>query len=117
MVWYRRLSDRRGRLRFELVGQLWGTLGITEPLVLCDVCRGGALVKSRVPLPAGSVHRMRFVTERDHTEEIQVRVCHVTATTGGVAGERFLIGLEFVGLESAALEQIGQLLAAGDVRS
>jgi hypothetical protein len=43
----RRLGDRRGRARFEIVGQLWGALESVQPLVLHTLSRGGALLESR----------------------------------------------------------------------
>ena len=47
----RRLGDRRGRPRFEIVGELWGTLDTALSMPLLNVGRGGALVRSTVPLP------------------------------------------------------------------
>ncbi len=110
MVWNRRLSDRRGHLRFEIVGQLWGTLGAVEALPLRDISRGGALVESVVPLPAASIQTMRLILERNATE-VQVRVCHLRSAVDGVGGTQYLIGLEFVSLPAAALEEIDRLVA------
>ena len=48
------MSDRRVRPRFEIVGQLWGTMETVVAMTLCNVGYGGALVESDVPLPSNS---------------------------------------------------------------
>ena len=46
----RRLGDRRGRPRFEIVGELRGTLDTVIGLPLVDIGKSGALVESPVAL-------------------------------------------------------------------
>ena len=52
----RKIGDRRIRPRFDIVGDLWGTLETVLQLPLRNVGRGGALIHSHVPLPSHSVH-------------------------------------------------------------
>src|SRR5512135_1226176 len=111
MVTKDRLGDRRGDLRFEIIGQLWGSLETVEPLPLRNVGRGGALVESRLALAADTVHGVRFAYNA-RTTTIQARVCHVTPIAGPRGTERYLIGLEFLEPEASALEQIDSLVAA-----
>jgi hypothetical protein len=105
-----RLGDRRGDLRFEIIGQLWGSLETVERLPLRNVGRGGALVESRVPLSAQSVHGVRLLLGEEPSD-VKVRVRHVTPVTTP-AGDRYLVGLEFVDLGLPALEQIDRLVAS-----
>lgn len=115
MVQYRRLSDRRGRLRFEIVGQLWGTLETLEATPLRNLSRDGALVESREALAVDSIHRMRL-TLGGRVGDVQVRVRHVkgwqTAT-----GQRYLIGFEFLEVPSPMREQIARAVTSGFARS
>lgn len=107
----RRLGDRRGRPRFEIVGQLWGALESIEPLHLHDLSRGGALLEARMPLQPDSIHRLRF-SYAGQVADLQARVRHVTARSTPTAHESFLVGLEFLSVPPAALEQIDRLVAA-----
>ncbi len=115
MVTKDRLGDRRSDLRFEIIGQLWGSLETVEPLPLRNVGRGGALVESRLPLTAETVHGIRLAYNAQ-TSTIQAKVRHVTPITGPLGTERYLIGLEFVEPEENALEQIDTLVAASGGR-
>jgi PilZ domain len=109
-TWYRRLGDRRGRLRFELVGELAAVFGTNDALTARDVSWRGASVESTVPLPLDSVHSLRFVTE-DRVGEVTVRVRHVTRTDSP-DGERYRIGFEFLDLQPEMRDEIGRLVAA-----
>ncbi len=116
MVAKDRLGDRRSDLRFEIIGQLWGSLEAVEPLPLRNVGRGGALVESRLPLAADTVHGVRLAYNA-RTSTLQARVRHVTPIVSPLGTERYLIGLEFLEPEEAALEQIDTLVAASGGRS
>jgi hypothetical protein len=96
------VADRRNGLRFEIVGRLRGTL-VAEPAVqLHNISRGGALVEAPWPLSHGSVHTLRLESDT-HVGTADARVCHVRQQwdTG-----RFLIGLEFVGIDAALTEHL-----------
>jgi hypothetical protein len=110
MAYKDRLGDRRGELRFEIIGQLWGSLEVTEQLPLRNVGRGGALVESRQPLSADGVHALRLVIG-NQPSDVQARVRHVTPLREA-AGDRYLIGLEFVNPGVGTLEQIDRIVAA-----
>ena len=51
----RKMGDRRNRPRYDIVGDLWGTLETVLHLPLRNLSRGGALIHSHVPLPSQSV--------------------------------------------------------------
>jgi len=105
-----RLGDRRSDLRFEIIGQLWGSLETVERLPLRNLGRGGALVESRLPLGAQSVHEVRLLFGKQ-PNDVRVKVRHVTPVSTS-AGDRYLIGMEFMDLGLPALEQIDRVVAA-----
>jgi hypothetical protein len=112
MTWYRRVGDRRGRLRFELVGELAAVLGTTDVFAALDVSELGALVESAVPLPVDSVHSLRFV-RGVLVDELTVRVRHVTPTANGSGGGRYRIGLEFLELPTELRSHLHRLAGNG----
>ena len=101
----RRLGDRRGRPRFEIVGDLWGTLDTVIGMPLINVGRGGALVQSSVPLTPDSVHHVALNCDGQHTPA-SVQVRHVRPITGGDGRQHYLIGLSFLSMPAALLAQI-----------
>ncbi len=109
-----RLGDRRGELRFEIIGHLWGSLESVEQLPLHDVGRGGALVESRRPLAQDSVHAMALRFGAEPLHDVRVRVRHVRPSQ---SGEGYLVGLEFLDLDQAAVEQIDRYVGAAMSRS
>ncbi len=110
MPFKERLGDRRGDLRFEIIGQLWGSVETVADLPLRNLTRGGALVESRLPLNAEAVRAVRLV-QGDEASDVQVKVRHVTAQRGA-DGEHYFIGLEFIEPSAAALEQIDRIVSA-----
>ena len=90
----KRLTDRRARPRFEIVGQMPGTVEATVRLVICEISNDGALTRSGVALALGSEHRV-LVRWDDEDVPTTVRVRHVRRDQATAAGV-FLVGLEFV---------------------
>ena len=72
MAFKERLGDRRTDLRFEIIGQLWGSLETVEDLPLCNLARGGALVESRMPVNPEMVRAVRFAFDGT-THDVQAR--------------------------------------------
>jgi hypothetical protein len=99
------MGDRRQKPRFEIVGELGGTLDTVVTLPLRDAGRGGVLADSPVALTVGALHRITFVSEGVHTPA-HVAVRHVRPTTLSTGEQRFLIGLEFASLTPALTELI-----------
>lgn len=107
----RRLGDRRGHPRFEIMGQLWGSLETIEPLRLCNLGLGGAMVESPVPLPVDSVQRLRVAYD-GHVSDVQARVLHVRVSEFPSEGGRFLIGLEFLALRSPLADYVERFVGS-----
>jgi hypothetical protein len=91
----RGVGDRRAKPRFEIVGQLGGTLETPVVLSLHNAGRGGVLADSPVPLAIGAEYRVML-----HCDGIQapahVIVRHVRSETMNTGEKRFLVGFEFV---------------------
>ncbi|MEO5895018.1 MAG: PilZ domain-containing protein [Vicinamibacterales bacterium] len=101
----RRLGDRRVRPRFEIVGDLWGTLDTVVGMPLLNVGVGGVLVHSPVPLTPQSVHHVAVSCDGQQTPT-SVQVRHVRPVTGTDGRDFYLIGLEFLTMPTGLVAQI-----------
>jgi hypothetical protein len=98
----RRIGDRRAKPRFEIVGDLWGSVDVNTLLTIRNLGRGGALVESPMPLPLDSVHAVRAVADGE-SHPLTIRVRH--STDADDRGRRtYLLGLEFLNV-TAALDE------------
>lgn len=100
----RGVGDRRLKPRFEIVGDLAGTLEAVVPLALRDAGQGGVLADSPLPLPIGSEHHLRLLADGMHATA-QGIVRHVRSVTVSTGEERYLIGFEFAG-ENASMKEV-----------
>ena len=101
----RPLGDRRAHVRMEVVGDLWGTLELTETARLVDISTTGVLLDSPVPAAQDSVQALSLrVDGALLTIEAGVRRVEHVATQG--SPRRYYIGLEFVAPPSRLLEAI-----------
>jgi hypothetical protein len=101
----RRLGDRRARPRFEIVGELFGSLETVLRLPLKNVGIGGALFESHVPLAAESIHRLTWKCD-DRETAVQVRVRHVKPIESADGERTYQIGIEFMSLNPTIAGQI-----------
>ena len=108
----RRLGDRRGRPRFEIVGELWGALDTVIGMPLLNVGKGGALVRSSVPLTPQSVHHISVSCDGQQTPA-SVQVRHVRPVAASEGSDYYLIGLDFLSMPSALLAQIEAWINGG----
>ena len=99
------MGDRRIRPRFDIVGDLWGSLETVLRLPLRNVSRGGALIHSHVPLPSQSIHRLAFNSDGQDVS-VPVRVSHVDTQVSADGERTYLIGVEFLSLQPALVEMI-----------
>jgi hypothetical protein len=106
------VTDRRGRVRFEIVGQLWGALEVEEPARVRDIGRGGALLETQHPLPVDSLQRIRLTIDQE-SHIVQALVRRLTPAESG-SGVRYLVGVEFVDSPDALLESIDRALSTAD---
>ena len=105
----RRIGDRRSKPRFEIVGDLWGSIDATASLLVQNLGRGGALLESPLPLAPESVHWVTALAE-DQPHLVQIRVRHSRAVALPAGPPRFLIGVEFVTLSPGIEEAIVRYL-------
>jgi len=108
----RKIGDRRIRPRFDIVGDLWGSLETVLRLPLRNVSRGGALIHSHVPLPSQSVHRIAFNSDGQDLS-VPVRVSHVDTQVSADGERTYLIGVEFLSPQPALLAMIDRWAIAG----
>jgi hypothetical protein len=106
----RRARERRISRRFEIVGQLWGTLEWSEPWPLRNIGRGGALVEGPRPLALESTYGISL-SPTTPANAIRARVCHLSRVDGDHASNPYLIGFEFLPSDERGEEQIETLLA------
>jgi hypothetical protein len=108
----RRIGDRRVNPRFEIVGDLWGSVDVNASLTVVNLGRGGALLESPVPFAPESVHAVVAVTHEE-SHEVTLRVRHSTA--GNQPGSRrYLIGVEFLDVSPALDEFLARQVSLGN---
>lgn len=103
------LADRRVAARFEIVGELWGSVQALQPLRICNLAPEGALVESLVPLPVDSVQPLRLI-QGAQSVDVRAAVRHMSPVDfeGGV--RRYRVGLEFLNVTERAAAWIGSLM-------
>ena len=108
------LGDRRGRVRFEVVGSFWGMADVSETARVVDINRTGALVWSRSAFATESMQVIRLTLEgQELLVDTKVRHLRRVPETE-FEPEHYLIGLEFLAAPSALLETIDQLARRSD---
>ncbi len=89
----RRTGDRRLKSRFEIVGDLWGTVEATTTLTVRNLGPRGALLESPVGLAPDSMHWVHALID-GQAQPMRFRVRH--AIGGESPDGPYLIGVEFV---------------------
>jgi hypothetical protein len=114
MLARRKLADRRGKPRYDIVGDLPGTLEAVLRVPMENISAGGALLHSHIALPPDSVHRVTFSGGgQDFTTPVRVR--HVRETMSADGQRSFFIGVEFISLDPVLLEEMTRLMwSAGE---
>lgn len=105
----RRLGDRREHVRFDVAGQLWASLELSEQVVLRNIGGGGALVEAKLP-EAIRTARTAQIDLGGRGREVNVIVRHVSPVTTAPENERYLLGLEFINLSPDAQADIDQFV-------
>ena len=105
----RRLVDRRGRPRFEIIGDQWGSIEAVVALQVRDISRDGALVTAEVSLPADSEHHVTVICDGT-LSPAKVRVRHIGRLPGATERATYLIGLEFLKVGPVLRSQIDSWL-------
>lgn len=92
----RPLGDRRGRIRLEVVGSLWGTLEVARVARLVNISGHGAMIASPVPAVLNSTQVVKLVVEGEEII-VEARVRHLQRVYGtGPESAYYRIGLEFL---------------------
>jgi hypothetical protein len=102
----RPLGDRRGRIRLEVVGSLWGTLEVSKQARVVNISRSGALIVSSVPAALDSTQTVKLVLE-GHEIKVEARVRHLKlVVSAGDEGAHYRIGLEFLEAPAALVHAL-----------
>jgi hypothetical protein len=109
----RRIGDRRRKPRFEIVGDLWGSIDGAS-LTVKNLGRRGALLESPLPLPADSVHWVSVPVD-GQLQALELRVRHSTPADPSTP-QPYLIGVEFTKVNAATTDFIERCIAA-DLRA
>jgi hypothetical protein len=110
------LADRRLESRFDIVGNPWGTLDALEPTRVRNLAPGGMLVESATPLAVQSEHAFELI-DGTITTRVRAAVRHLSALRHLGAEPRFLIGLEFLDLDTRSSALIERMLHERSVRA
>ena len=86
-------------LRFDIVGEQWGLLDVLEPLRVRNVSAQGMLLESPNPLAVGSIHEFQL-TEGATAVRVHAAVRHLSPLRPSITDRYFLVGLEFLNLDS-----------------
>jgi hypothetical protein len=107
----KRIGDRRGRGRFEIVGTLTGTLETLRRSAVRNLGSGGALVETSAPLAAGSRLNGRL-SFRGRNRDVRGLVRHITTLRERENDLRYLVGIEWIDLGA----EINDLVSAAPLK-
>ena len=95
----KRIGDRRGRGRFEIVGTLTGTLETLRRSAVRNFGPGGALIETSVPFSAGSRINGRL-SFRGRSHDVRGIVRHITTLRDSEQELRSLVGIEWLEMDA-----------------
>jgi hypothetical protein len=109
----RKLGDRRGKPRFDIVGDLPATLETVLRVPMENISTSGALLHSHMALAPESVHRVTL-SANGHEFVTPVKVRHVREMTSADGERSFFIGVEFISIDPVLLEHMPELMVAAE---
>ena len=99
------LGDRRAYLRYHVVGDLWASIELHDHVVVRNVASGGALLETTLS-PTVAAIRAAYLTLPDDGPELMVAVRHASPLAVALAPDRWLLGVEFIGVTGRAQDAI-----------
>ena len=105
------LGDRRGAMRFQVVGELWTSVDVRETVVIRNISPGGALLETRLG-PAARAGGAAYLRLPERGPDLLVAVRHVTPLPLPPTNPQFLLGVEFVRLSTAARSAVEAFIRA-----
>jgi len=103
-------DHRRAHLRFEIVGNMPGSVVSTQTLQVVNLGVSGALVEAACALPEYAEYQVQLVLER-HVSEATVKVRRVVQVRPqGAEPAKYQIGLEFLAISPEAEDEINRLI-------
>ena len=104
----RRIGDRRAKARFEIVGDLWGTLDPNATFTVRNLGSSGALLESPIALAPDSMHWVSAIID-GQAEPLRVLVRY-SVRNEAASKPQYLTGVEFVSVTPATQAFIRQQL-------
>jgi hypothetical protein len=87
-----------------VIGQLWATLELEEPVPVVDICGSGALLATAEPLAPDTRHALQ-IRVKDDVISVNARVRHMREEH--VAGSSaYLVGVEFLDVPAVVANAI-----------
>jgi hypothetical protein len=108
-------GDRRALLRFEVVGDLEGSLNLVESPEVVDISPIGALVLSQQSFPIESLQTIQL-SVKGQAAPIAGKVRHVHRVIGEDGFARYLVGFELLSVPPALAEVLKSLSAENVAR-
>jgi hypothetical protein len=99
------LGDRRARVRFEVVGVLWGALDLTEVARVVNISTTGALIESPLAVAIDSTQPLHFLLDGNEIV-VETRVRHLRRLPTAADAPRYMIGVEFVSPSLSVLQSL-----------
>jgi hypothetical protein len=110
------LGDRRTGPRFQVNGQLWGSVDMREDVVVRNIAVNGALIEASLGPGMRSI-RAAHITLPEGGPQLMVLVRHISALTDSHADDRHLLGVEFIKPTSADHQAIEAFVQAWNQRA
>lgn len=102
-------GDRRSRVRFEVFGAFWGTFDAGDAVRVHNLTHHGALIEAHQPFAVESVQSVCLMLD-GQPAVADAKVRHLEPALSD-AGERYLVGVEFVTASTAFVEAVDRLMA------
>lgn len=96
-------------MRFEVFGAFWGTFDAGDAVRLHNLTHHGALLEAHQPLAVESIQSVCLMLD-GQPAVADARVRHLKPCVSN-EGDRYLVGVEFLGAPTAFLEAVDRLMA------
>jgi hypothetical protein len=104
-------SNRRGRDRIEILGDLQGEVMVYQPMAIRELGYGGAQIETPFPLQLDSLHELRLVLG-DSSVIVKGRVVHCRIADMDREFVAYRSGLEFIEPSAGVRDAIARFIDA-----
>lgn len=104
--------ERRASERRKYWGAVGGAVTVFEPVVICELSRGGMLIETGFPLQLDSLHDFRL-TLGDRSVVVKGRVVHASLSDVDQDIVTYRMGVEFIEPSRHAAAALADFIDAG----